>query len=234
MSSFHAKEAIAILEALKKWKHYLASSYVIIRTDQQSLKYIHEQRIVDGIQHKLLIKLLGFNYPVEYKNGKEHKVANALSRAGHADLLALSCVVPVWVEQVINSYAEDPKCQDFIAKLSIDKTAVPSTTLQNGILRYKGKIVIGQTGNLKSELLDSFHKSALGGHSGERATYKRLNSIFYWPNMHHQVKDYVKACPFCQKNKSEHNPYPSLLEQLPVPEMARTHISMDFVEFAQI
>jgi len=52
--------------------------------------------------------------------------------------------------------------------------------------------------------------------------------------MHHQVMDYVKACPICQKNKSEHNPYPSMLEQLPVPEMAWTHISMDFVEFAQI
>ena len=148
--STYDKEAIAILEALKKWKHYLASSSVIIRTDQQSLKYIHEQRLVDGIQHKLLIKLLGFNYTVEYKKGKENKVADALSRAGYADLLALSCVIPVWVEQVINSYAEDPKCQDFIAKLSIDKSAVPSTALQNGILRYKSKIVIGQTGTLKS------------------------------------------------------------------------------------
>jgi len=48
--------------------------------------------------------------------------------------------------------------------------------------------------------------------------------------MHHQVKYYVKACPVCQKNKSEHNPYPGLLEQLPVPEMVWTHISMDFVE----
>ena len=48
--------------------------------------------------------------------------------------------------------------------------------------------------------------------------------------MHHQVKYYVKACPVCQKNKSEHNPYPGLLEQLPVPEMAWSHISMDFVE----
>jgi len=40
--STYDKEAIAILEALKKWKHYLASSSVVIKTDQQSLKYIHE------------------------------------------------------------------------------------------------------------------------------------------------------------------------------------------------
>jgi hypothetical protein len=96
--STYDKEAVAILEALKKWKHYLASSSVIIRTDQQSLKYIHEQRLIDGIQHKLLIKLLGFNYVVEYK------VADALCRASHAQSLAISCVVPVWIEQVTASY----------------------------------------------------------------------------------------------------------------------------------
>jgi hypothetical protein len=48
--------------------------------------------------------------------------------------------------------------------------------------------------------------------------------------MHKQVKDYVRTCPVCQKNKAEHLPYPGLLEQLPVPDMAWTHISMDFVE----
>ena len=89
---------------------------------------------------------------------------------------------------------------------------------------------MGDNGNLKNQLLDSFHKSALGGHSGERATYQRLKLIFYWPKMHQNVNEYVKACPICKKNKVEHTPYPGLLAPLPVPEMAWTHISMDFVE----
>ena len=61
---------MATLEALKKWKHYFASSSIIIRTDQLSLKYIHDQRLVEGVQHKLLVKLLGYNYTVEYKKSK--------------------------------------------------------------------------------------------------------------------------------------------------------------------
>lgn len=73
------KEAMAILEALKKWKHYIASTSVIIQTDQQSLKYIHEQRLIDGIQHKLLVKLLGIDCKVEYKKGRENKVADVES-----------------------------------------------------------------------------------------------------------------------------------------------------------
>lgn len=40
--STYDKEALAILEALKKWKHYFMGTSVIIRTDQASLRYINE------------------------------------------------------------------------------------------------------------------------------------------------------------------------------------------------
>ena len=81
--STYDKEAMAILEALKKWKHYFAASSLIIKIDQQSLKYIQEQKLTEGIQHKVLVKLLGYNYILEYKKGKENLVADALSRVKH-------------------------------------------------------------------------------------------------------------------------------------------------------
>jgi hypothetical protein len=40
---------------------------LVIKTDQQSLKYMVQQRLADGIQHKLLRKLLEFNYTIEYE-----------------------------------------------------------------------------------------------------------------------------------------------------------------------
>jgi hypothetical protein len=57
--STYEKEALALIEALKKWKHYLSEASLILRTDQQSLKYMGEQKLVQGMQPKLLIKLLG-------------------------------------------------------------------------------------------------------------------------------------------------------------------------------
>jgi hypothetical protein len=42
----------------------------LIKTDQQSLKYITEQKVSEGIQHKLMLKLLEFNYKIEYKKKK--------------------------------------------------------------------------------------------------------------------------------------------------------------------
>lgn len=87
--STYDKEALAIIEAVKKWKHYFLATSLVIRTDQQSFKYIQEQKLTEGIQHKLLLKLLGYNFTVEYKKGKENKVADALSRVKVHGLYAL-------------------------------------------------------------------------------------------------------------------------------------------------
>jgi hypothetical protein len=38
--STYGKEALALIEALKKWKHYSSEASLILRTDQQSLKYL--------------------------------------------------------------------------------------------------------------------------------------------------------------------------------------------------
>jgi hypothetical protein len=46
------KEALALIEALKKWKHYINEATLILRTDQQSLKYIVDKKLIQGIQHK--------------------------------------------------------------------------------------------------------------------------------------------------------------------------------------
>ena len=71
---------MAILEALKKWRHYVWGNKLITKTDQQALKNMATQRLTEGVQHKLLLKLLEYDYTIEYKKGKENTVADALSR----------------------------------------------------------------------------------------------------------------------------------------------------------
>lgn len=78
--SAYEKELLAILFAVKKWHYYLVDRRFIIRTDQQSLKYLLEQRITTPLQHTWLTKLLGFDYEIVYKAGKENVVADALFR----------------------------------------------------------------------------------------------------------------------------------------------------------
>jgi hypothetical protein len=77
------------------------------------MKFMMNQRLTGGIQHKLLMKLIEFNYSIEYKNGKENKAANALSRQDHS-ILAISAIVPTWVTDVEASYVNDTHYTDFI------------------------------------------------------------------------------------------------------------------------
>lgn len=129
--------------------------------------------------------------------------------------MALSVVQLIWIEEVLKTYEQDITCIQLIEKLSVAPTSVTNYTLMNGILRFKARIVIGDNGNMKAQLLQSFHQSALGGHSGERATYHRIKLIFSWPRMKQDVINFVKNYPTCQKNKSDtlhirdfYNPYP--------------------------
>lgn len=114
--SIYEKEACAILAALKKWRHYLLGNKIIIRTNQQSLKFITSQRLTKEVQHKLLLNLLEFNYTVEYKKGMENRVADALSRKDQQEhsqnCMTISVVTPDWTTDIMASYVWDKQCQN--------------------------------------------------------------------------------------------------------------------------
>ena len=51
----------------------------------------------------------------------------------------------------------------------------PDFTYQDGILRCKGKIVVGTKGGVRKKIVTAIHDSQLGAHSGIQAT-ERPNS----------------------------------------------------------
>jgi hypothetical protein len=73
-------------------------------------------------------------------------VANALSRfpAPRAECVAISVATPAWTQTVADSYLEDPFAQAMITKLAVDPTAVPNFSLCDELLRYKGRLWVGQ------------------------------------------------------------------------------------------
>jgi hypothetical protein len=78
--STYEKELLALVMAVIKWRHYLLGHTFVIRTDQQALKYLLEQKIGTPAQQKWISKLLGYDFSVENKRGRENRVADALSR----------------------------------------------------------------------------------------------------------------------------------------------------------
>lgn len=131
----YEKEFLAVV-VVQKWRHYLVGKPFVIKTDQQSLKYLLDQRVGTLAQRRQITKLLGYNFLVEYKKGKENVVADALSRQGEESmdvptsdlfsveganlyptegtLFIISFPTPTWIQDLKASYETDQFVQNLL------------------------------------------------------------------------------------------------------------------------
>jgi hypothetical protein len=77
--STYERELLSLVTAVQKWRPYLLGQSFRVKTDQQALKFLLEQRAGTISQQRWISKLLGYDFVIEYKKGKENKVADAFS-----------------------------------------------------------------------------------------------------------------------------------------------------------
>jgi hypothetical protein len=75
-------------------------------------------------------------------------------------------VVPVWIQEVLNSYAMDPLAQELVQELAITTPNTKGYSLAEGLIIYKKKIWVGNNSTLQTKIINAFHASIVGGHSG--------------------------------------------------------------------
>lgn len=230
--STYEKEYMAILLAVNQWRSYLQLAEFWIYTDHISLTQLNTQRLHTPWQQKVYTKLVGLQYKIVYRKGKDNAAADALSRLPHptASCHAISASSPAWLHDVIAVYDKNPEAQKLLASLSVQSTPNGPFTLHQGVIRYKGRIWLAGNLELQQRVIAAMHDSAIGGHSGVPVTHCRLKKLFYWPGMKQAVQDYVQSCTVCQQAKAERVRYPGLLQPLPVPPQAWHTISLDFIE----
>ncbi|WVZ83259.1 hypothetical protein U9M48_030425 [Paspalum notatum var. saurae] len=76
----YERELIRLVQAVRHWRPYLWGRTFQVKTDHYSLKFLLDQRLATIPQHHWVSKLLGFDFSVEYKLGRNNIVADALSR----------------------------------------------------------------------------------------------------------------------------------------------------------
>jgi hypothetical protein len=136
--SIYEKEFLALLMAVEKWRHYLQRQEFIIFTDHKSLSYLQEQNLHSEMQRKVMTRLMGLQFKIVYKKGKDNVAADALSRLVHLQALqAVSMVRPDWVQEIINSYTTNTRAQQLLTELAIQSPNSAGYSLHDGIIKYQ-------------------------------------------------------------------------------------------------
>lgn len=123
--------------------------------------------------------MMGLQFKVVYRKGKDNLAVDALSRVGHMMAIhAVSAVQPTWIQEVLNSYTTDPSAEQLLQQLAISSPDHQGYSLQKGLIWHQRKIWIGNNSALQTKFIAACHSSALGGHSGIIVTYAKLKQHF--------------------------------------------------------
>ena len=78
------KEACAIVEALKKWRHYLMGRKFLLITDQRSISFMFDDKTKGKVKNEKInrwrIELSCYKFEISYRKGIENKGADMFSR----------------------------------------------------------------------------------------------------------------------------------------------------------
>jgi hypothetical protein len=95
----HDLELVAMLHALKIWRHYIIGKRCEVYSDHKSLKYIFTQPYLN-LRQRIWLKLIkNYDLGINYHLGKADVVVDALSRRSHLNMLETRELLPEFCKE---------------------------------------------------------------------------------------------------------------------------------------
>jgi hypothetical protein len=136
-----------------------------------------------------------------------------------------------WAKSIKEAGLKDPEWLRIRNALKIGSTvsAFNDYAIEDDLVTYKKRLYIPDDAALKLEVAHRCHDAKVAGHFGRDKTLELINRNYYWPNIEQWVRNYVRTCDACQRNKAaRHKPY-GRLQPLDLPYSPWEQISMDFI-----
>jgi hypothetical protein len=242
----HEQELLAIIVALRTWRHYLHGVQFNVATDHRSLIYLQTQPHLSARQTRWLEFLQQFDFKTEYKEGRTNVVADGLSRRPDHKPIPIdsesvtinslsSSSIDVGAnlrEAIVQSYHTDKECSELLSADKVkDQPADSCIRLHGGLLiNASNRIVIpSSASSVKSLIFHECHDAPLGGHSGTAKTIDRISRRFIWKNMNEEIRSYVSTCLMCQMNKPSQQFPMGLLQPIASPDSPWHTVTLDFI-----
>ncbi|WVZ89430.1 hypothetical protein U9M48_035840 [Paspalum notatum var. saurae] len=215
----HDLELAVVVHALKIWRHYLLGNTCHIYTDHKSLKYILTQPELNMRQRRWLELIKDYDLEIHYHPGKANVVADALSRRAHCHVLearptarVICCEIdeikviteqmaelysliiePTIKEQIIVAQKQDNSMAYIREGINEEKRAC-FTLDDQGVLWFKGRLVVPRDMGLRKKILDEAHTSMFTIHPVSNKMYQDLKQKFWWTRMKREITKYVSEC----------------------------------------
>ena len=250
----HDKELLAIVSAVKAWRHYLEGlkKPFIILTDHQALQYFQTSKVLTRRQARWSEMINHHRYIIRYRPGDKSGKPDALSRrpdfaeggkaaeAPPQTLLRpfIAAIGPGIIysrttkllADIRTSLENDPVVQQILADLRTNRNDVSDIwKLDKGLLYSRGLVYVPDHEDLKVRILQQAHDAIEIGHPGQAKTLEVVQREFFWPRMREFINEYINSCDLCQRNKPSHHKKYGLLSPLPVPTGPWRSLSMDHI-----
>jgi hypothetical protein len=246
----HDLELVAVVMALRMWRHYLLGNVVHIYTDHKSLKYIFTQLDLNMRQRRWLELIKDYELEVHYHPGKANVVADVMSHKAHCNylpvvrltgeesstrvlpnLLLFNITLTSTLRTEIIVAQKDDKGMGHIKRRMREGDPRVACFHEDaeGTLWFKERLVVPKREALKKKILDEAHTLRYSIHPGSTKMYHDLRQQFWWTRMKCETARYVFECDTCWKVKADYMKPGGLLQPLSIPEWNWDDISMDFI-----
>ena len=224
----HEQELLAIICALKEWRHYVYGKEFRVITDHQSLRYLSTQPNLSARQIRWMEFLQQFEpFTIDYQPGKSNVVADALSRRVDHSLATFnvsSASSATLLQSIKQAYMNDEQC-----KTALDDPSKSDLIVRSGVVYLNNRLYVPDDKSIRTQLLHEAHDSAVSGHVGTAKTIELLSRNYYWPTLQRDARNYVLSCHACQSNKPSNATPMGLLQPIPTPERRWDTVTMDLI-----
>jgi hypothetical protein len=196
--SMYDKEFYAIIQALKKWRHYLIPKELVLYSDNHALQFVTQQDKFNQRHVKWVEYMQNFTFVIKHIYGTANKVFDALSRK--CFLLQEFRVKTLGFDDLKNMYGDDPDFKEAyeVAENPIlrDRNQWKEYMIQEGLL-FKGNQLCIPKFSMRENLLKEKHSGGLVGNFSHDKTFSKLKESYFWPRMREDVKIFMDICRNC-------------------------------------
>lgn len=227
----HDKEMLAIIYALKTWRHYLLGSEFEVFTDHRSLTHFFDQKDLNKRQVRWTEVLSEYNVKIVYKTGKAVLAADSLSRRPDYEICNIDLVQDDLLNEIKNLYEEDKKTSLLIHQVNEKEysTLKKGYKVNNNMLYMNDRLYIPKNKALYKKIISTHHDNCFSGHFGVEKTYELLSRSYYWPSMKESLINYISTCDTCQRHKASNEKKSGFLSSNRIPDQPWEVVSIDFI-----